>query len=181
MGGNYFPGLYSWLRSGGYAAVNGYLRGYRIPAALDPGEACQRAPRTSSTDEAVSLSYGSIEQEILEAIDEGLPGFAGGWVSSVKLTELLQRLNMERRIPPRKRKMMLSKLGFEYHPNLPDGRSTKICPPENAKPRLFLKKGHPSESFKTPAEILNAYMTAQKYQSPARQSTGPFTGPRKIA
>jgi phage/plasmid-associated DNA primase len=51
MGGSYFPKLWSWLRSGGYAHVAHYLKTYPIQDHLNPAKFCTLAPNTSCTKE----------------------------------------------------------------------------------------------------------------------------------
>jgi len=180
LDGNYFPDLYAWLKgtgeythlgaNHGYAVVAEYLQSYKIPAALDPSGACHRAPTTSSTDEAVLASLGGVEQEIIEAIEEGKPGFAGGWVSSSALKRLLSEIRAETRIPPNKRREVLQSLGYDWHPHLKNGRVNSDMPGEGGKPRLFIKKGNVSANLQTVAEIVKAY---QKAQGAASGSVGP--------
>lgn len=161
MGGDYFPDLYRWLRAEGYAIVANYLETYPIPHALNPAGACHRAPDTSSTHEAVEASRGGIEQEILEAISEGRPGFAGGWVSSMALDRLLQVQRATRQIPPNKRRAMLQSLGYDWHPSLPDGRVNNVVAPDGGKTRLFVKKGSILENLTTPADVAKRYQADQ--------------------
>ncbi len=74
----YFAGLYDWARNGGDAYVTHWLMNYPIERGAVP----MRAPNTTSTHEAVRQSRGPVEIAILEAIQDGLPGFRGGWISS---------------------------------------------------------------------------------------------------
>lgn len=161
MVGDYFPTLYAWLRNGGYAIVANYLASYAIPDALNPATHCHRAPETTSTNEAISASMGGIEQEILEAIDEGRPGFAGGWVSSMALERLLQNLRAERSIPHNKRRDLLKTLGYDWHPALKQGRVNNVVPFDGGKPRLFIRDGHISRNLESPAEVVRVYQEAQ--------------------
>lgn len=161
MSGDYFPNFYKWLKSEGYAIVSDYLHTYSIPEALNPATECQRAPETSSTQEAISASRGSVEQEILEAIDENRPGFAGGWVSSMALERLLQNMRMSRRIPHNKRRELLKTLGYDWHPSLPNGRANSYINLDGGKPRLFVRNGHICLNITTPKEIIAAYEAAQ--------------------
>lgn len=168
MNGDYFPNLYGWLREGGYAKVANYLAEYAIPDALNPATSCHRAPVTSSTDEAISASLGGIEQEVLEAIDENRPGFAGGWISSVALDRLLQSMRAARTIPPNKRRDLLKSLGYDWHPSLKNGRVNNPIPlDDNKKPRLFIKGGHLALNLATPGEVAKAYLDAQGGQPQA--------------
>lgn len=161
MDGDYFPNLYGWLKTGGYAIVNELLTSYQIPGELNPATHCHRAPKTTSTDEAITASLGGIEQEILEAIDEGRPGFAGGWVSSMALERLLQGLRAERSIPHNKRRDLLISLGYDWHPALKGGRVNNFVQIDNGKPRLFVKDGHIARNLTSPAEVARVYQEAQ--------------------
>lgn len=169
MGGNYFPDLYDWLKgrnryqgqASGYAVVSEYLATYPIPAELNPAGECHRAPETSSTSEAITASLGGVEQEILEAIDEGRQGFAGGWVSSMALERLLDQRRKAGAIPPNKRRELLQGLGYDWHPALNNGRVNNPIPMDGGKPRLFIRDGHISANLTTAAEVVRAYQIAQ--------------------
>lgn len=161
MGGNYFPDLYRWLDKDGYAIVAHYLETYAIPDELNPAKGCHRAPITSTTHEAIDASLGGVEQEIAEAIHEGRQGFAGGWVSTLALDRLLQSLNMARAISHSKRREILKSMGYDWHPNLNQGRVNNHIMIDNGKPRLFIKVGHIALQIKKPADIVRAYVEAQ--------------------
>lgn len=161
MGGDYFSNLYDWLKSGGYAIVSELLHTYQIPDEFNPATTCQRAPITSSTEAAIEASLGGIEQEILEVIEQSAPGFAGGWVSSIKLDELLKERGRARSVPLNKRRDLLLGLGYDWHPGLIEGRVNNTVLPDNGKPRLFVKKGHPAAAIVGAAEISRAYSAAQ--------------------
>lgn len=162
MTGDYFPDLYKWLREGGYAVVAHYLETYAIPDQLNPATKCHRAPVTTSTDEAINASMGGVEQEILEAVEEGRPGFAGGWISSVAVERLLNDMRAGRAIPPNKRRDLLVSLGYDWHPALTDGRANNpIAIDEGKKPRLFIREGHISANLSSPAEVARVYQEAQ--------------------
>lgn len=170
MEGGYFPDLYKWLKGGGYAIVSEFLHTYAIPHELNPAGACHRAPVTSSTHEAITASMGGIEQEVLEAIAEGRPGFSGGWVSSMAFERLLQTLHATRRIPHNKRRDMLRSLGYDWHPALHEGRVNNAILNEGGKPRLFIKDGHISRNLTTAAEVVKAYQDAQGAFAPITPS-----------
>lgn len=170
--GDYFPKLYKWLREqNGYAIVSEYLNSYNIPDELNPATSCQRAPRTSSTDEVLVNSLGGIEQEILEAIDEGRPGFAGGWISSIALDRLLDSMHASRTIPRNKRREVLQTLGYDWHPRLHNGRVNNNLPLEGGKPKLFIKHGHLAMDLPTPADVARAYSEAQLLTPPSKAAT----------
>lgn len=158
MGGDYFPNLYNWAKSGGYAHIAHYLAQYQIPDALNPAGACHRAPLTSSTDEAIEVSRGPVEQEILEAVGRGDAGFCGGWISSIMLGKLLAN----RRVSLHRQTAMLRSLGYVLHPALPDGRAChSIVVPDGGRPRLWIKPGHLSTNVASPAEASRMYQAAQ--------------------
>lgn len=162
MGGDYFPNLYDWLkRGGGFAAVTHYLENYAIPAQFNPATHCQRAPETSSTHEAVTASLGSVEQEIMEAIDEGRQGFAGGWVSSKALDNLLRQMRADRTVPVGKRRDMMRQLGYDWHPALKDGRVNNVIMIDGGKPRLYIKIGHIHANLTNAADVARHYAAAQ--------------------
>lgn len=157
----YFPKLYDWLRNGGYAMVNDYLRQYKIPDRLNPATECHRAPVTSSTREAISLSAGRIEQEILEVIDEGRCGFSGGWVSTIALDALMERKKF--RISRHRRKEILTGFGYVKHPALANGRSPVAIPHEGGKPTLYVRKDSLQFNLKTAREVIEHYTREQRY------------------
>lgn len=164
MDGEYFGRLYGWLKGNGgygYACVAEYLATYPIDPEFDPAGRCQRAPSTSTSAEAVIATVGGIESEVLEAIDQGVQGFRGGWVSSMALDQLLVRTRNEGRLPRTMRKEMLEGLGYAWHPALSHGRVNNDVMPDGGKPRLFVQPGHPSLTLTSPAEVARAYTAAQ--------------------
>ncbi len=157
MGGTYFPELWHWARNGGYAAVAGYLRRYDVDPEFDPRYACHRAPETTSTDEAVEESLGALEQEILEAIGSELPGFKGGWVSSVRLREHLDRRNF-RSISPRVMRGALDNIGYRPCKLWKDGRANPIIQEYGMRPTLYC-----TDNINNSAIIIDNYLNAQNY------------------
>jgi hypothetical protein len=175
MTGGYFPDLYDWFYGRnayaafgpmyGAAIVNDFLRRYPLQAALDPAQLCVRAPKTSSTDVAYRASLGRAEQEIIEAIGEGRPGFCGGWISSLAVDKLLD--NIRAHVPRSGRRDMLKSLGYDYHPGLPEGRVNNVVAPDNGRPRLYVTMGHLSCNLTEPAAIAKAYSAANDGTSAA--------------
>lgn len=160
MGGQYFPDLYKWLRGGGYAIVSELLHTYPIPDEFNPATECQTAPRTSSEAEAIAVSQGGVEQEIQESVAQEIPGFCGGWLSSMALNTLLERVGAARRIPHNKRRELLSRLGYMPHPGLVGGRVNNTIMPDCGKPTLYITVGHPHSGLQGPAIIADAYTAA---------------------
>lgn len=161
MTGDYFPKLYSWLRSGGYAAVTNFLEYYPIPPHLNPATECHRAPTTSSTAEAIQAGMGGVEQHVEEAIAQGRPGFCGGWVSSIALGRLLDDLRIGGRIPLNKRRDLMKSIGYDQHPGLRGGRVDNTVAIDGGKPILYVLKGSAGESITGGTEIAKAYSAAQ--------------------
>lgn len=160
MLGDYFPKLYNWLKADGYAIVNELLHTWPIPRELNPAYV-DRSPTTSSTDEAIAATMGPVEQEIMEQVEQGAPGFAGGWISSLMLDRLLERINRTGSVPRNQRREMLATLGYELHPGLRDGRVDNMVMPDNGKPRLFVRTGHTSLSLTNAADVARMYSAAQ--------------------
>ena len=162
MGGDYFPDLYGWLKNdGGFAVVSELLHTFPIPDEFNPATRMHRAPNTSTSDAAIAESRGGVEQTIQEAIDQGLPGFLGGWVSSVQLDKLLESIHMGSKITHLKRREMMASMGYMLHPGLIDGRTNNPVQPDGRKPQLWVRTGGGLESMTGAAEIARAYSAAQ--------------------
>lgn len=157
----YFRKLYAWANAGGFAAITHFLYTMTIPDEFNPAGGCQRAPRTTSTESAIDHGRGAVEQEINEAIETGVPGFRKGWVSSIALEGLLNKLGASRRIPINKRRDLMRSLEYDYHPGLKDGRTNNTVMPDGGKPRLYVCPRHPSLALTTAAEIAKAYENDQ--------------------
>lgn len=156
MGGDYFPTLYAWARVDGYAIIANYLNTYLIPDELNPATKLHRAPQTSSTVTAIQASQGPVEQEIQNAIDEGRQGFRGGWVSSIKLDDLLKETGKAKMISRNRRTDMMETMGY-----VNTGRSSVMITLENGRPVLYVKQGTMATG-----DYVNDYMTAQGYMMP---------------
>lgn len=157
---DYFPNLWSWLYNGGFAIFNNFLENFKIPDKYNPLNQ-KPAPITSCTSESISYSLSAVEQEILECIEQGLPGYKGGWISSIQIGKLLERLKADRRIPPQKRQELLFPLGYILHPGLTNGRTNNPVKPDMIKARLFIRSDHPDLSIVGAAKIEKAYCDAQ--------------------
>lgn len=154
----YFPEMWDWLRSGGFAYLTHYLQTRELNEEFNPigtGPARARAPETSSTREAIGASMGNYEQEVLEAISEGREGFRNGWLSSVALTKLEEQKRI--RINRTRRKMALESLGFIEH-----GRSPIMIMAEGAaRPMLWIQRNMKER----PDLSVQAYMMAQGFSA----------------
>lgn len=158
--------LQNWLRKeDGYAIVAEFLHTHRIPEEFNP-TILQKAPITSSTERAIIESRNYIEQEIIEAVEQELTGFRGGWVSSHFLDLLLKNINSANKIPYNRRKDLLYNLGYVYHPGLVDnGRASRTVMPDGVRSRLFIKISHPSILLTNPEQIVLDYTKAQNLTS----------------
>jgi len=139
MTNGYFYRLYGWLANGGYAIVTHYLQHYKIDDEFNPALG-GRAPRTTSTMDAITQSLGRVEQEILNAIDEERLGFKGGWVSSHYLNALIRDVGAERMIARNRLRPMMMSLGYDYHPAMGErGRANNVVAPEGIQSYLYFK------------------------------------------
>lgn len=161
MTGRYFPDLYDWLRAEGYAIVTEFLATYPIPPEYNPAGQCQRAPETTSTKEALLLSMGGLEQEVFELVAQGEYGFAGGWISSLALHNVLKERGDMKRLPPNRRRAILNDMGYITHPGLDGGRAPTVLPKEGGKPVLYIRHDHKYVGL-TGAAAVQAYKQAQE-------------------
>ncbi|MHB8086289.1 MAG: phage NrS-1 polymerase family protein [Dehalococcoidia bacterium] len=162
LDGDYFPRLWRWCKSGGYAIINHFLQNYQIPPEFNPAGACHRAPSTSTTAQAITYSLGNVEQEILDAANAGLVGFRDGWVSSTYLKKLIHDLGPHRAVSAQKRKDMLKDLGYIPHPTLQRGQACKVVFPDACKPVIYCRKDHPCITLLNGSHVCEAYQTAQQ-------------------
>lgn len=86
----YFSALFEWLRSGGSEFIAHWLLNYPIERGAVP----MRAPDTSSMEEARRISRGPIEVAIVNAVQDGLPGFRGGFVSLLAVMARLRQVGV---------------------------------------------------------------------------------------
>jgi hypothetical protein len=171
MTGDYFPSLYEWLKEqDGYAMVTNFLYEFQIDPSFRK-TLMYRAPETSSTGEAIQAGMGAVEQKIMDMIEEGVPGFNGGWISSTALDNMLKSIRKDISIPINKRREMLQSLGYDWHPTLKNGRVNNMVLPDNGKPKLFIKKGHLATQIKDAAMVARLYTEAQMVSVSV-----PFTG-----
>lgn len=160
MTDGYFQRLYAWLRNGGYEIVNELLSTYEIPEEFNPALG-HIAPITSSTDEAIEHGLGYAEQHVLQAIEQDEPGFRGGWVSSIAIDKLLDKIGRSRSIAPNMRRDLMKNLGYDWHPALTQGRLNSRVLPDNGKPRLYVLTNSPLRSILSAADVAAEYASAQ--------------------
>ncbi|MEY9578289.1 hypothetical protein ABIE88_005865 [Bradyrhizobium diazoefficiens] len=93
MNDDYFNGLYYWLgneQNGGHRTGLKIVANYLLNYPIECGAIPMRAPKTTSTAEALIESRGWLEQLIAEAVNDGLQGFRGGWISTAAVARLLR-------------------------------------------------------------------------------------------
>jgi hypothetical protein len=159
----FFDEFGPWLKKhNGYGIVANTLDNWPIPPDLDPAGICNRAPATSSTQDAYLQSITPVAAEVQEAVDQGAPGFRGGWIDSASLADLLTRARMVSKCPRKGRRKLLLEMGYVPHPNLDDGRATSdvMTPLGKSRPRLYIKRDHPDCGL-TGTAIPSAYEKAQ--------------------
>jgi hypothetical protein len=157
---DYFNWLREWIRIEGGPVVTDYLMTYEIPEQWNPATRAIRAPKTTATEEAITAGLGSVEQEVLEAIQQSMPGFRGGWVSSSALDLLLSRMGKASTIPRNKRRDLLESLGYTLHPALPDGR-TPVADTDGSRPRLYVRGEAQGAQETNPSTVIQWYQWAQ--------------------
>lgn len=154
--------LIPWLAADGNAIVFDYLSSLEIPDEYNPATLCVIAPDTSSTAEAITASLGSVEQELMSAIEKRELGFRNGWIRDVEVDHLLARVGKDKSIPRNQRKSLILALGYVSHPSLPDGLCA-VAWSDGHTPRMYIKKGHPWAVDHLSAEqVRDGYTAAQK-------------------
>jgi len=137
----FFVEFVEWLKSEGYSNIAGFLKRFPINPKFNPATQCRWAPDTSTTNIAIAASLGTVEQEIMDAVEQGLPGFKRGWISSWALTKHLEKKGLARSVMPNKRGPLLEKIGYMKNPWTKDGRSSTIIVNEdNTRPILYIKE-----------------------------------------
>ena len=105
----YFNRLFAWLEGGGLEIVAHYLLTYPIERGAIP----MRAPNTSSTVEALRQSRGPLEQLVINAVADEMPGFKGGYVSSLAVVNRIKSSGA-RAVSPKTVSSVLEQLGYFY-------------------------------------------------------------------
>ncbi len=158
MDSKYFARLYDWLESGGYAHVAQYLSTRAVTVDM-----LGRAPRTSSTAEAVRSSLGVAEQLVAEAIDLEESGFRGDFLCTKSVSELLRQSG--KKLSPQKIASVLTNLGYVKHPALlaSEGKATI----NGVRLRLYVRRGSLAAKLKTADVVVEAWNRAHIGHSPS--------------
>ena len=109
MNDAYFKVLYDWMAGDGAAIMAQWFDDYR----LERGAIPMRAPKTSSTEEAINIGRSPIQRVIEEAIEDGAPGFRAGWVSSLAVVKRCRDLQAVRgNVAPQTISGILDSMGY---------------------------------------------------------------------
>lgn len=157
----YFIEFRRWVLNEGGPIVADFLSTYVIPDEWNPATKAIRAPKTTATEEAITAGLGTVEQEVLEAIEQGMPGFRGGWVSSSALDRLLGVIGKSVAIPRNKRRDLLESIGYTLHRALPEGRSN-VPDTDGSRPRLYVREDAPGAQETNPALVMGWFQAAQR-------------------
>ena len=165
MDTDYFARLWKWAQEQeGYAYVAHAMEHETIPDAMSPFSGLLRAPKTSAEDEAKIHRRGTIESEILEAIESGRPGFREKFISSWAIEQYLKEKKIDGRLPRRRYTAVMKELGYIPHPRLMNHRmSQKIAEEGNIRPRIYIHEDAEVPGNLDPSDIAKQYMKAQGY------------------
>lgn len=158
---DYFKALRAWRMGEGRAIVADYLMRYEIPDEWNPARDCIVCPETTATREAITAGMGVAEQEVIEAVGEGLAGFRGGWVSSTALDRLLANIGKAGAIPRNRRRELMENMGYILHPGLTEGRMP-VADTDGTRPRLYVLPGTAGAQEANARLIVELYQAAQK-------------------
>jgi Family of unknown function (DUF5906) len=157
----YFNEFRRWVYAEGGPIVAEFLSTYEIPDKWNPATKAIRAPKTTATEMAILAGFGSVEQEVLEAINQGQVGFRNGWVSSTALDRLLGVLGKAAAIPRTKRRELLETLGYSPHRMLPEGRSN-TPDTDGSRPQLYVRSDAAGAGEADPTKVMQWYQQAQR-------------------
>lgn len=156
MDDEYFSNLAHWLNAeDGFAIVSEFLWTY--PLTPLPS----RAAITSSTELAIEVSKSPFAQDIIEAIEEGRHGFKTPYVSSTALDELIDAHYRSTPISRIKRREVMKELGYDWHPALPKGRATKLVPPRNVRPCIYVLMSSEAAKMRESDKVVEHYIAVQ--------------------
>lgn len=89
MDDNYFNALFQWRENGGQEHIVDWLLNYPVEKRW-----LMRAPKTSSYQEAIKVSRGPLEICIANGIEDMLPGFRGGYVSTIAVINRAKQIGI---------------------------------------------------------------------------------------
>lgn len=163
MNSEYFDRLFDMLEDGPtVAALRWYLHNDPIPPEFDFTKLAKRAPKSTSTDEAVRESRGAAEDELDEMIKQRRAGFRGGFICTTHVELMLRNIGKLREVHRKKWPTMLATFKYVPHPALDDGRSPEAI--DGVYPQLYAKVGSAAHRLTDPAAVVAAYRKANSGQ-----------------
>ena len=108
----------------------------------------------TSTATAIEVSLGPVEQEIQNAVEEGIKGFRNGWISSIELNRLLINSGKARMIPRNRRSEVLESLGYKKIGRV----SREVAQEDCGRPILYA-----NTTAVSTGDVVVDYMNAQGY------------------
>jgi hypothetical protein len=174
----YWRDYHDWLEEGGSAAITDWLHTKVIEDKYNP-KLLDRAPITTSTEEALEVSLDPVETAIQEAIDSEVQGCKGGWISYTALSDHLKDCRVF--VTHNHLSQVLLNMGYIKHPGLGAGKNAgrsafAIAPEGNRKVRLYAKPNTLAATMQTPHAITLAYEKAQGYAVSPNEVFGNGTG-----
>ena len=162
LGLSWFRYFQFWWDMGGAEAVRAVLEHY--PAAM-PG----RAPVTSTRHVAESASEPEMVTQVREAVATSLPGFRGGFASSIAIREMMKSEGLR---PPAGRWFndAMKRLGYVHNVKVrpSPGENMRFPSAHDTQMRVYFTDGN-MVGWR-PGEILNAYDQAQTLEPKAQEN-----------
>ena len=144
----YFKSLYDWIETDGAAITAEYL--WTRPVTVD---ILGRAPKTTSTAEAIVQSYGLVEQTIIQAVDLDEPGFRGDLICTRAVDSLLR--NLGKRLSPHATRIALERVGYVRHPALESAQGKVRV--DGVRRRLYVRQGSVVEQVQSAAVLADQW------------------------
>lgn len=129
MDQEYFVRLWRWLRDqDGYAAITYWFQNYPI----ERGAISVRAPQTTSYERALRNTRSPMEVVISDCVEDAMPGFRGGYVSTLAVINRCKQ-NGIRQPSPRSVQTCLEGMGY-----VEIGRSPRAYAQESVESKSIL-------------------------------------------
>ncbi len=108
-------------------------------------------------------SLGRWEGELKESIDEGAPGFRGGFVSSIAARETLRQTFGKDAPKPQLLGKIIRELGYMPCPGLAEGKATRNVPSQgNKRPKIFVTPKVAKMLEGSGTDLVTAFEEAQR-------------------
>lgn len=162
-GRDWFAYYEHWFTTlGGCDAIRGFL------ATVDVSNMPVRAPKTSTTQEALREGAGEVQNIIESAVAEHANGFRNGWVSSNAVRDLLRSEGIKQP-PPVYLAKFLNALGYRESVRVNTSASERIdFPDAGSKTRLHFNPDRVRHAGMSPHAMAAGYDRAQKDEGVTR-------------